>query len=1557
MFRENTLQAGSGTARRRGAAARHLLTAVFAVVALALSGLAPWAATASAATAGGHRSAPTHQAVTKGHPGSVEKARLARARAEQLKTDRALVRSAPRGIEAFVLWLRAIGARSSAGPLAAPRVQSEVAQLDRMAGGVKRDLTGMSTTKAQALLMAVVRTEVKPAMDRTHAAYVGNRAFFFYTSLQRHLEQFGRAAGTTGGVTFLPALPSGKTHTLASYNREFVVDQDGDGVSDAFDDDIDGTGGANPGDRADNMLGIPDEFLIRSPMVAGLVSGQDGQAATGSRAQWRSCFAPRESIPRLMTVRAATRLQNKRECGTADKSVVPAPKVPPGNTTVPSVTGSAVVGATLTAQPGEWAGNPAPKFTYRWQYLNSSGGWPDINGATSQSYTLTAGDLGHQVRVNVTAKNTAGSAEQISSVLGPVTNSGASAPTNVGPPTVTGNAIVGGQLTATQGSWTGSPTSFAYQWQRGSAGSWTSIDQATGQAYTPGGADVGSALRVQVTASSAAGQASATSTATTQVPDTKQPPANTQLPAISGKPVVGSALTTTSGGWTGSPTFDYSWQRSTSDGGWAAISGASSQTYTPVRADVGLSLRVSVTADGSGGSATVQSSQVGPVTNVAGACDVSPTTDTDGDGVPDCTEIAGFNLVISTTGTGATVTRHVTSNPNLADTDGDGISDGLEWQGSASDPSSTDTDGDGLSDYQEFIVYKSLPANVDSDGDAVIPGSNPRSADPRLLDGSEVNGYAFAGSTISTSPVLADTDGDSLSDYTEINSGGFNPLVADMPKLQVGVPDNAETNIQIFTTHKDGTASTTYKGTTTASDDSTKTHTVDLTNVKTLHTNSTTLDAGAKGGQKAGKPFGEAHLNVKSTWQSGTVTDQQTGSTTDTEHTSQQTYQQYQSDVSSTDNETASTGTLSTAITLQNTGTVSYTVKNLTVTAFRADPDNPGSIQPIATLTPASSVGDITLAPNDTEGPIQVSATDVSSDLLVDLLANPNGIIYSIPSPQLVNPANGVNYATIGQNVEAQTAGVTIDDGTDQPKTYLVATNVARTPKGASAGVDMGTVMASILHQDYQTCTQKNPDAPDDQTQWRQVLCQVGSVATTDVDHFWSLLTSTDLPLGAGDFDKLQLQVGSAARLVYLVDSDGDGLFDAQEGLYGTDIDKADTDGDGISDFDETETGWTVPAIGPNKAYQVFSSPVATDLDGDGAWDGCPTGQSTCGGAGITPETVRLTDPNLPDTNGDGLSDGQQSAADALAYCPGCFRVPGVEASLGNGPGVGDGQFGADGPGALGVNPTTEEVYVADASNNRIEKFGADGKFDLAFGSAGSSAGQFQNITGVAVDRQGNVYVTDQDAAADSGRLQKFTSSGAHVATVSVIGYSVAVDSAGLVYVHAKGAGPASHYLQKYGPTLNLLSTTDEAPPFPAANPDRKGPVLTAIAVDPGGSGVLVASGISVFGSVSSFLQLMVEGKTPVHDPDYVTNGPLYEGVAIDRVGHVYLSNTTDDTVRKAALTDPYRTTYATLGGTGTGPTDFSTPVGVAVDDDCSVYVSDSGNDRVQKLTYATGCG
>src|SRR5207247_95205 len=83
-------------------------------------------------------------------------------------------------------------------------------------------------------------------------------------------------------------------------------------------------------------------------------------------------------------------------------------------------------------------------------------------------------------------------------------------------PTISGSAVVGQTLTASTGSWSGAPTSFAYQWRRcDSAGAGcTSVTGATSKTYTLQSADAGRTLRIVVTATNAAGSASATSAQT-----------------------------------------------------------------------------------------------------------------------------------------------------------------------------------------------------------------------------------------------------------------------------------------------------------------------------------------------------------------------------------------------------------------------------------------------------------------------------------------------------------------------------------------------------------------------------------------------------------------------------------------------------------------------------------------------------------------------------------------------------------------------------------------------------------------------------------------------------------------------------------------------------------------------------------------------------------------------------------------------------------------------------------------------------------------------------------
>src|SRR5207245_2572320 len=204
---------------------------------------------------------------------------------------------------------------------------------------------------------------------------------------------------------------------------------------------------------------------------------------------------------------------------------------------------------------------------------------------------------GPDARHTPTARRTASRAAGASS---PATSTATAAvppppPTNTAPPTITGTAQQGQTLTEVHGSWTNEPTSYAYQWlQCDSTGSGcTAIAGATSQTYVPDAARVGHTLKVQETASNAGGASSpATSSATAVV--TPPPPANTAPPTITGTAQQGQTLTEVHGSWTNNPTsYTYQWLQCDSAGSsCTAIAGATSQTYVPLAADVGHTLKV-----------------------------------------------------------------------------------------------------------------------------------------------------------------------------------------------------------------------------------------------------------------------------------------------------------------------------------------------------------------------------------------------------------------------------------------------------------------------------------------------------------------------------------------------------------------------------------------------------------------------------------------------------------------------------------------------------------------------------------------------------------------------------------------------------------------------------------------------------------------------------------------------------------------------------------------------------------------------------------------------------
>lgn len=193
---------------------------------------------------------------------------------------------------------------------------------------------------------------------------------------------------------------------------------------------------------------------------------------------------------------------------------------------------------------------------------------------------------------------------------------GATAPTNTGTPTISGTPQEGETLQTSDGTWSGSPTSYTYAWSRcdRNGDNCKAIGGASAQTYKLTAVDIGSTLRATVTAKNAGGSASATSVPTAVV-SSAAAPKNTAPPTISGTAQVGSTLTVTKGTWSGFTTgYAYAWKRCDAKGNsCSTIGGATSATYTLTQADVGTTLRASVTASNAAGSTTATSAQTAQI--------------------------------------------------------------------------------------------------------------------------------------------------------------------------------------------------------------------------------------------------------------------------------------------------------------------------------------------------------------------------------------------------------------------------------------------------------------------------------------------------------------------------------------------------------------------------------------------------------------------------------------------------------------------------------------------------------------------------------------------------------------------------------------------------------------------------------------------------------------------------------------------------------------------------------------------------------------------------------
>jgi hypothetical protein len=217
---------------------------------------------------------------------------------------------------------------------------------------------------------------------------------------------------------------------------------------------------------------------------------------------------------RVRVIVTATNADGSSSAASAPSAQISAAGTAPVNTAPPSISGTPQDNQTLTALLGSWGGSDPKTYSYTWRRCDANGNkCSDI--AKGGTYKVTSRDVGHRLRVVVTAKNSVGSSSATSAATAVALAAG-SGPKNTAKPTISGTAQDNQTLSASTGNWSGNgPITHSYQWQRCDANgnNCQSISGANGSSYRVTSNDVGRRLRVAVTAKNANGSATATSDA------------------------------------------------------------------------------------------------------------------------------------------------------------------------------------------------------------------------------------------------------------------------------------------------------------------------------------------------------------------------------------------------------------------------------------------------------------------------------------------------------------------------------------------------------------------------------------------------------------------------------------------------------------------------------------------------------------------------------------------------------------------------------------------------------------------------------------------------------------------------------------------------------------------------------------------------------------------------------------------------------------------------------------------------------------------------------------
>ena len=440
-----------------------------------------------------------------------------------------------------------------------------------------------------------------------------------------------------------------------------------------------------------------------------------------------------------------------------------------------TVTGTATEGETLTADTSGLAdadGLDSAAYVYQWVRTPSGGGDADISGATSQTYTPVFADAGATLKVKVTVTDdeghratfTSASTSAVAALPRPSVTVVSDGDVTEGSPAVF-TLTRTGDMAQTLDMAYDVTTSGDFGITTGAGTATFPANSATVQVSVPTTGDstheAHGSVTLTLTADTSADPAYVLgdpSTATAAVEDDDDSPATGSV-AVTGTATEGETLTADTSGIADEDGLDnaaytYQWVRTPSGGSDEDISGATSQTYVPVFADAGATLKVRVTVTDDEGHQAIFTSA--PTSAVAALPRPSVTVASAGD------VMEGSPAVFTLTRTGAT-TGTLDVDYEVTATGDFGVTTGAETAtfpaNSATVQVSVATTGDGAHEAHGSVTV-TLTADTSADPAYVLGAPSTATAAVQDDDDSPATGsVAVTGTATEGETLTADTSG------------------------------------------------------------------------------------------------------------------------------------------------------------------------------------------------------------------------------------------------------------------------------------------------------------------------------------------------------------------------------------------------------------------------------------------------------------------------------------------------------------------------------------------------------------------------------------------------------------------------------------------------------------------------------------------------------------------------------------------------------------------------------------------------------------------------------